>query len=84
MFTALLVASDTAMVCAGIDVAKNHLNLVVRHESGEVETRRIGHDPKGQTPSGYRDETRGVLDQVLETSSQQEARECPDSRREKL
>ena len=37
-----------------------------------------------QTPSGYRDEMHGVLDQVLEASSQQEARERLDSRREKL
>jgi transposase-like protein len=37
-----------------------------------------------QTPSDYRDEMHQVLDQVLEASSQQEARERLDSRREKL
>ena len=37
-----------------------------------------------QTPSGYRDEMHEVLNQVLEASSQQEARERLDSRREKL
>ncbi|MCS3635848.1 hypothetical protein GGP57_003189 [Salinibacter ruber] len=105
------------MGCPGIDVAKNHLNLAIRHESGEIETRRFENDPKdidqfkehlceidservillkevrqecfpgliwqrchteeslgvhfwrnakGQAPSGYQDETYGVLDQVLE------------------
>lgn len=38
----------------------------------------------GRTPSGDRDEMHGVLDQVLEASSQQEARERLDSRQEKL
>jgi transposase-like protein len=38
----------------------------------------------GRTPSDYRDEMHGVLDQVLEASSQQEARERLDGRREKL
>ncbi len=37
-----------------------------------------------QTPSGYRDEMHEVLDQVLEASSQQEARKRLDSRRERL
>ncbi len=37
-----------------------------------------------QTPSDYRDEMHQVLDQVLEASSQQEAREYLDSCREKL
>ena len=119
------------MGCPGIDVAKNHLNLAIRHESGEIETRRFENDPKDidqfkehlceidservillkevrqecfpgliwqrchteeslgvhfwrnakcQAPSGYQDETYGVLDQVLEAYSQQEARERLDSR----
>lgn len=34
------------MTCVGIDVAKDHLDLAIRFESGEVETRRFENDPE--------------------------------------
>lgn len=35
------------MSCARIDVAKGHLDLAIRFDSGEVETRRFDNNPKG-------------------------------------
>jgi transposase len=35
------------MTCAGIDVAKGHLDLAIRFDSDEVETHRFENDPKG-------------------------------------
>ena len=34
------------MTCAGIDVAKDHLDLAIRDESGEAEIRRFDNDPE--------------------------------------
>ena len=42
----LLIVFYSAMTCAGIDVAKDHLDLAIRDESGEAEIRRFDNDPE--------------------------------------
>lgn len=40
------IAPFSPMTCAGIDVAKGHLDLAIRSRCGEVETRRFDNDPE--------------------------------------
>ena len=42
----LLIVIYSAMTCAGIDVAKDHLDLAIRDEPGEAEIRRFDNDPE--------------------------------------
>lgn len=45
--TISFIGSDSVMTCVGIDVAKEHQDLAIRFESGEVETRRFDNNSDG-------------------------------------
>jgi len=46
-FAIALIASFSVMICAGVDVAKAHLDLAIRFDSDEIQTRQFSNNPGG-------------------------------------